>query len=237
MVYLLNKCFNDYNYDVVFNTNLDDFYDINRFKHQIDCVKDGYMLNSTLMRYITEEDNDDIITLEWTPDKYGFEDIKETDKYIDIENIRNQLSKDHNVFNHPNICYTEFWTSFTKNNILLRYRDDKPFEDLTLWQRACDSFDNITIINKILINYRLHANQIGEQSKNKDKDENADGGFKLEPSKEKFVVGIFSVCTGNYVNYVPQLIESVEKYFLTDYKKCYFISTDQEKFIKKVCDH
>ena len=49
------------------------------------------------MRYITEEDNDDIITLEWTPDKYGFEDIKETDKYIDIENIRNQLSKDHNV--------------------------------------------------------------------------------------------------------------------------------------------
>ena len=55
MVYLLNKCFNYYNYDVVFNTNLDDFYDINRFKYQIDCVKDGYMLNSTLMRYITEK--------------------------------------------------------------------------------------------------------------------------------------------------------------------------------------
>ena len=236
MVYLLNKCFIENNYDVVFNTNLDDFYDTSRFKYQLECVKDGYMLNSTLMRYITEKDNDDVITLEWTPDKYGFEEIKPTDKYIDIENIRNQLSKDHNVFNHPNICYTrEFWTSFTKNNILLRYRDDKPFEDLTLWQRACDSFDNITIINKILINYRLHANQIGEQSKNENKDENADGGFKKEPNKDKLTIGIFCVCTGNYVNYVEQLIESVEKYFLTDYKKCYFISTDQEKYISNVC--
>lgn len=237
MVYLLNKCFIDNDYDIVFNTNLDDFYDINRFKYQIDCVKDGYMLNSTLMRYITEKDNDDVVTLEWTPDKYGFEDICESDKYIDIENIRNQLNKDHNVFNHPNICYTkEFWTSFTKNNILLRYRDDKPFEDLTLWQRACESFDNITIINKILINYRLHTNQIGEQNKKDNKDKNVDGGFKQDPDKNKMNIGIFCVCTGNYVNYVKQLIESVEQYFLTDYKKCYFISTDQDKYIKDICN-
>ena len=237
MVYLLNKCFNENNYDVVFNTNLDDFYDVNRFKYQLDCVKDGYMLNSTLMRYITEKDNDDIVTLEWTPDRYGFQNIKTTDKYIDIQNIRNQLSKDHNVFNHPNICYTkEFWNSFTKNNILLRYRDDKPFEDLTLWQRACESFDNITIINKILINYRLHANQIGEQNKKDTKDKNVDGGFKLEPDKSKLNIGIICICTGNYVNYFSQLVESVEKNFLTDYKKCYFISTDQDIFIKKICD-
>lgn len=237
MVFLLNKCFQEYNYDVVFNTNLDDFYELDRFKYQLECVKDGYMLNSTLMRYITEEGDDDIVTLEWTPDRYGFENIYDSDKYIDIDNIRNQLNNDHNVFNHPNICYTkEFWNRFTKNNILLRYRDDKPFEDLTLWQRACESFDNITIINKILINYRLHANQIGEQNKQDIKDSNADGGFKLEPSKDKMIIGIFCVCTGNYVNYVPQLIESVEKYFLTDYKKCYFISTDNDKYIRGECE-
>lgn len=236
MVYLLNKCFTDYNYDVVFNTNLDDFYDINRFKYQLDCVNDGYILNSTLMRYITEKDGNDIITTEWTSDKYGFKNIQDSDKYIDIENIRNQLYKDHNIFSHPNICYTKkFWTCFTKNNILLRYRDDKPFEDLTLWQRACDSFDNITIINKILINYRLHSNQIGEQSKNKNKDKNIDGGFKLEPNKDKLIIGIFCICTGNYVNYFNQLIESIEKYFLTDYKKCYFISTDNYKYISNIC--
>lgn len=237
MVYLLNKCFDDYQYDIVFNTNLDDFYELDRFRYQIDCVKDGYILNSTLMRYITDKNGEDIVTLEWTPDKYGFENINDTNKYIDIHNIRNQLVKDHNVFNHPNICYTkEFWSSFTKNNILLRYRDDKPFEDLTLWQRACDSFDNITIINKILINYRLHENQIGEQNKKKDKDTNADGGFKLEPCKEKMIIGIFCVCTGNYVNYFDKLIESVEKYFLTEYKKCYFISTDNEKYIENICN-
>ena len=109
------------------------------------------------MEYITEENDTDKSLMLWSPDRYGFENISSDQEYIDIENIRKELNKDHNVFNHPNICYTkQFWTSFTKDNILLRYRDDKPFEDLSLWQRAVDSFNNITIINKSLIYYRIH---------------------------------------------------------------------------------
>ena len=237
MVFLLNKCFYEYNYDVVFNTNLDDFYHIDRFSEQIKCINNGYILCTTLMEYITEENDTDKSLMLWSPDRYGFENISSDQEYIDIENIRKELNKDHNVFNHPNICYTkQFWTSFTKDNILLRYRDDKPFEDLSLWQRAVDSFNNITIINKSLIYYRIHENQIGEVSKKLNTiNENCDGGFHSEPNKEKLIIGIFCVCTGNYVNYLEDLIASVELNFLNNYKKCYFISTDQILFVEKIC--
>jgi hypothetical protein len=234
MTYLLNECFYNYNYDVVFNTNLDDYYHTERFTEQIKCINDGYILCSTLMTYITEDYDDDIIKLEWDQERYGFYN---NDKYISIDQIREQLDKNHNVFNHSNICYTKkFWTEITDDNTLLRYRDDKPFEDLSLWQRSVKYFDNITIINKSLIYYRLHENQIGEQNKKEDKDSNVDGGFKLEPSKDKIIVGIFCIGTGNYIQYLDQLIESIEDKFLVDYKKMYFISTDQVKTAENICN-
>ena len=40
--YLLNYIFNDLNYDVCINTNIDDIYSENRFQKQIDEIKKGY---------------------------------------------------------------------------------------------------------------------------------------------------------------------------------------------------
>jgi hypothetical protein len=238
MMFLLDKCFNEYNYDIVFNTNLDDYYHKDRFTKQIKCINDGYKLCSTFMTYITEENDDDKIMFEWDSNRYGFNQndfiSKNNSTYIDIENIKRQLDNNHNIFNHPNICYTkEYWQSYDIYGNLHRYRDDKPFEDLSLWQRSIES--NITIIPESLIYYRLHKNQIGEQSKKENKDENIDGGFMIEPSKDKSIVGIFLVCTGNYIYYVEDLIKSVENNFLRDYKKIYIIATDNVKYIDKLC--
>ena len=73
-----------------------------------------------------------------------------------------------------------------------------------------------------MIYYRIHENQIGEVSKKLNTiNENCDGGFHSEPNKEKLIIGIFCVCTGNYVNYLEDLIASVELNFLNNYKKCY----------------
>ena len=187
------------------------------------------------MKYITEQDNEDIITMNSDCSRYGF--METNDKYVSIDDIRTQLNIDHNVMNHSCICFTkEFWNGYDNNNNLLRYRDDKPFEDLSLWQRAVNNHDNITIIKDSHIFYRLHENQIGEQNKKETKDENVDGGFKLEPSKDKSIIGIFLIATGKYIYYFEQLIKSVEENFLTDYKKCYIISTDNVKYAQKLCE-
>ncbi len=235
MVYLLNIGFE--NYDIIFNTNLDDYYMYNRFEKQLECINDGYILCSSLMNYITEdkETNNDYITLEWKAETFGIESSSE--KYIDINKIKKQLDKDHNIICHPCIAYTkEFWNSYDMYNNLLRYRDDKPFEDLTLWKRAINSNINMTIINEPLINYRLHENQIGEQSKKNQRDGSIDGGFVEKPNEDKKRIGIFLIATGNYIQYFENLLKSIEEHFLLDYPKVYIISTDQIEYAENICN-
>ena len=35
---LLNEGFYKHNYDIIFNTNLDDYYSLNRFNDQLECI-------------------------------------------------------------------------------------------------------------------------------------------------------------------------------------------------------
>jgi histo-blood group ABO system transferase len=235
MVYLLNICFHKYNYDVVFNTNLDDYYYPHRFETQLKCINDGYYLCSSLMNYITEKNNEDIITLEWKPETFSMKSPINS-KYIDMNEIKIQLNNNHNVLVHPCIAYTkEFWNSYDEFDNLLRYRNDKPFEDLTLWTRAINNKIPITIINEPLISYRIHDNQIGEQNKKDIKDKNVDSGFVLEPNKEEKRIGIFIIATGNYIYYFEKLLESIESKFLIRYKKIYIITTDNEEYMENIC--
>lgn len=232
MNFLLNKCFKDYDYRLVFNTNLDDSYHEDRFELQKKCILKGYDLCSTLMNYIEEDDkNNDIdnITLEWTSMKLG---LYSEELYINTLDIKKQLNIDHNVINHSSACFSNtFWKSFDCYDNLLRYRDDKPYEDLSLWQRAVNNDVKITIINNRLIDYRIHKNQIG--TKNKDSD--IDDTFKSNKSSSKKRIGIFCVCTGSYIQYFEQLVESVEKYFLIEYPHIFFISTDNIEYIENIC--
>ena len=239
MLFLLNKCFMEMDYDVVYNTNLDDYYSLDRFKVQNKCVEDGYMLCSSLMNYIREDkEGVDKEEMKWKAETYSMY-CDDNDEYININEIKNQLKKDHNVINHSCVCYTRnFWYSHDKYDNLLRYRDDKPFEDLSLWQRATNIHDNITIINQPLIEYRLHDNSIGEQQKKfiekVDLDEGTDRGFNNKKSTDKKRIGIFLIGTGKYIYYLEELVKDIEKNFITGYPHIYFISSDNEDYVNEI---
>ena len=219
MNFVINQGFNYFNYDVIFNTNLDDYYMPNRFEEQLEALENGNYLCSSMMNYINENND---VTLHWTPEKFG---MKCQGLYIESEEIKIQLNKNHNVINHSCVAYHKhFWQSFDQHHNLLRYRDDKPFEDLGLWKRAINNDIPITIVNKTHIHYRIHSNQIGSKDTNSDQ---TDKGYKQEMSTLSNRVGIFLICTGSYINFLEPLITSIENNFLRHYPKTYFVSTDQ----------
>ena len=233
MTFLLNTCFCNNNYEIVFNTNLDDYYENNRFEEQIKCINSGYDLCSNLMNYIEDNDDNDIITKTFDLEMLN---IKSNNYYVLFDEIKNQINKDNNIINHSSICFSRnFWYKYDKYNNLLRYRNDKPFEDLSLWKRALNNDIKITIINKILVNYRIHNNQIGKQKLISNKNINIDGGFLNKESTEIKRIGIYCICTGNYINFLEQLILSVQKNFLVEYNKIYFIVSDLPNLVEKIC--
>mgnify|MGYP005646823027 FL=1 len=62
MNFLLHICFDVYKYDIVFNTNLDDYYDERRFILQlIDIKYNNNILNSGLVTYIHDNGDQDVI--------------------------------------------------------------------------------------------------------------------------------------------------------------------------------
>ena len=272
MLFLLNKCFDEYHYDYVFNTNLDDYYHLNRFELQIkDMEENNTYLSSSLSILIEEKDNKDIIfdktvyinTIVKTGSAFGLKKIKfeegaiqmydsngnlpgyreiKNDKdffYIDIfdffgwtnnnldldfyendlnfaskqkikyEDIKKKIFEKHNIINHPCICFSKkFWNFKDKYGNFLRYRNDLPFEDLSLWSRACSNDIPISIVNKHLLFYRIHNNQIGEKKK---KDP-----FKLfskGPDLNENRLGILSI-----INEKNNIINLFDKIFLINKK-------------------
>lgn len=127
--------------EYVFNTNVDDYYRNDRIEKQMEFLKSGYDVVASDFCYITEEGDDDIFVV----NKY----IK---SYGDIES---NLKIGHNLIAHPVVAFTkDFW----KNN---RYNPEEiPGEDLLLWCRAISEGYKFYIHDDVLLNYRLHENQI-----------------------------------------------------------------------------
>jgi hypothetical protein len=236
MVFLLNKGFCELDYDIIFNTNLDDYYHEDRFYKQKKCVLDGYIMCSTLWHYIKEIDDVEKNDLVFTKQMLALNNSK--NNYIDIDDIKEQLNKNHNVINHSAVCFTrKMWYSYDKNDNLLRYRDDKPFEDLTFWQRVVSGGHLITIIDEDLVFYRIHENQIGTQAsnekKNDDKDNLRDKDFKDKPNQDIKRIGIYLKLDNDNIDQFQEFIDNVNKNLLFDYDKYYFIITNlNEKIIK-----
>lgn len=213
MNFLINAAVED-GADVIFNVNLDDVYNSARFEKQLECIDSGYELISNYWSYIEEIDGVDKETKRF--DKAELFRTNNTSP-ITQEDIMSSLSRNSNVINHSSMCMSvAFWKKFDNNGNRLRYRNEKPYEDLTLWKRA-EAGVRFKIVPEILVYYRIHSNSIcGQQKLSKD----------MIPVEIKRRVGILLVATGKYRTFIQPLVVALEKNFLPDCVKHYFISTD-----------
>jgi hypothetical protein len=130
---ILTKAF--YEYDYVFNTNVDDFYAVNRIEKQLPYLQQGYDIVSS--DFMNVYDNG-----EWKPLRFHDKDIAY------------ELGIGHNVICHPCVAYSKkFWQSnrYVPNEI--------PLEDLLLWQRSHDTHKFI-ILKDILCFHRIHESSV-----------------------------------------------------------------------------
>jgi hypothetical protein len=195
MLFLLKQCFDIDNYDIVFNTNLDDFYHQDRFTKQLnDIIDNDTYLNSSFWVYIDEENKllkKKKNCIYFKNDNFRWKTIKDfknkiNDEEVKYNIIKNELEKENNVLNHSGICFSKkYWNSLDKHNNLLRYRNDKPFEDLSLWIRSIQNNIPIKIINENLIYYRIHTNSIGTQQKSN----KIDKTFKQKINLNSVIIG------------------------------------------------
>ena len=146
MNFIIDRAFSD-GCDVVFNTNLDDFYTLDRIEKQMMEIKNGSDLVSSNMCYFEERDGVDT-TLKY----FNFFEMGPAEKSITGGN---------NVIAHPVVAFSKnFWDSN-------RYDPSEvPLEDFLLWKRAASNGIKISIVNNYLLNYRLHSSQITGDNSN-----------------------------------------------------------------------
>ena len=146
MNFIIDRAFSD-GCDVVFNTNLDDFYTPDRIEKQMIEIKNGVDLVSSNMCYFEERDGTDT-TLKYI-------------NFFEMGSIEKSLAGGHNVIAHPVVAFSKnFWDSN-------RYDPSEvPLEDFLLWKRAASNGVKISIVNDYLLNYRLHSSQITGDNSN-----------------------------------------------------------------------
>jgi hypothetical protein len=139
---LIHHAFSFNHYDVVFNVNLDDFYEIHRFEEQLQFIPEYDIVSSNLV-YIEEKDGQDI--------RCQGQPIVLSDTNVD-----ERLRIDWNVIAHPCVCMTRnFWDKYGPYDV-----NAIPREDLNLWKKANQNGAKFKIIDKNLLFYRIHNNQI-----------------------------------------------------------------------------
>lgn len=121
--------------------------------------------------------------------------------------IKESLKSDHNVIAHPSVCYSK---KFIIEN---KYDSNRiPREDLELWKSTVNGYKYF-ICPEYLLEYRIHDNQISNpNSKQKN------------PKK----IGLLIIATNKYVEFIPQLLESADEYFLKKHHVEYFIFTNKD---------
>lgn len=131
-------------YDVVFNTNMDDIYDPQRFEKQLIKIKEGYHVVSSDFEYFGEQ--------------------SKLMKMSSKGDIGRNLLSGHNVIAHPVVAiHRNFWTPG------IRYKNLLGYEDLDLWQRAIRVRKKFFIIPEVLLRYRIHGSQVTKTHKGKNK--------------------------------------------------------------------
>tara|TARA_R110000868_G_scaffold150976_2_gene374535 strand:- start:7603 stop:8457 length:855 start_codon:yes stop_codon:yes gene_type:complete len=134
--------------DLICNTNVDDFYHLDRINKQIQYSKAGFDLISSDFQHIREHSENDILA-----GKFLMSNL----------NILDEQSRGHNIIAHPVVALTSgFWE---RNRPYLEddYHNGRR-EDFNLWIRAAQKGEKMLIIPEILLYYRIHANQVGKET-------------------------------------------------------------------------
>lgn len=146
MNYLFDRCIED-DMDCVFNINLDDCYDLNRFDIQLGKIKEGYDIVSSNFKYIGD----------FNFNGWGGQSSFEYSRYKD-EDITKRL-EDENIIGHPSVCYSR---NFINKNKYIP--TEIPKEDWKLWRRTSTDF-KFYICEEFLLFYRIHGEQITSKAK------------------------------------------------------------------------
>ncbi len=134
--YLIDMCFS-LDYDYVFNTNVDDWYEPTRIQSQLKYLEKGFDIVSSNFQLINDQG-----------ELYH-------EHQFDTLDIRKELDRDHNIICHPVVAYSKHFWSYNRY-----WPFEIPFEDMNLWKRTAGSFRFI-IIPEVLCFHRVHSSSIG----------------------------------------------------------------------------
>lgn len=139
MNFIITKAFED-GCEYVFNTNLDDYYEYDRVEKQLVPLQHGYDIVSSDFRYV-DENCQQILHV----------------NILQYRDITYHLTTDHNTIAHPCVAFSKrFWMDHRN-----RYKPDElPREDLNMWRRSINNGYKFYICEDVLLNYRIHDNQI-----------------------------------------------------------------------------
>lgn len=137
MNYLLDNLLLTGDYDYVFNTNVDDYYDRQRIAKQLVYLRKGYDIVSSNFTLVKENQ----------PDYHHH--------FNTIKDIEAELDKRHNIIAHPVVAYSrKFWQSNKYNP------EEIPAEDYYLWHRAIKTGSKFIILPDFLLFQRIHTNSV-----------------------------------------------------------------------------
>lgn len=141
MNYIIDVAFSD-GCDFVFNTNIDDYYDVRRIEKQLPYLESGVDICSTDFYYIRDHKGDDIVT--------------ELKRMSGTGDIINNFESGHNVIAHPSVAYSrKVWKNGNK------YDGEKiPEEDFLFWKHLMSNGYRFDIVPMELLFYRLHNGQV-----------------------------------------------------------------------------
>ena len=148
MNYLLNKTFKELEYDIIFNVNLDDVYNVQRVEKQLIKALEGYDLISSNYRVFQEKDGE-VVKREMRVMK-SYEE-EEDEQHI----IKIKIGKNHNFIPTSSMCFTRKCWGVLESIPYL-----PGAESLLICKKVLKSKLKIHVCPEILVDYRIHKNQV-----------------------------------------------------------------------------
>jgi hypothetical protein len=166
MTYLTELCLGKLNYDIVFNVDVYDYYEHERFIYQLNEIERGNVLCSSLAYFINRIDNNDKLVSENNTMFYDREiKIITNSDYkfplvpiiIPPENIKKQILNNQNIVLSTGYCISKtLWLYKDSYGNSIRFRNDYPYNEISYLKRVVRNGLNISVVNKNQIFKRVH---------------------------------------------------------------------------------